>query len=97
MSFTVSPASSLRQVLLLDSASTEHVANDLDYLTMYYPLSKPEYLLGGGGDVEIRGYGTLRIPTSSGKYLALTGVAYCPDMPTKPGILEKANVHRFLL
>jgi hypothetical protein len=89
MSFMVSPASGPQQALLLDSGSTDHVANDLDYLTDYHPLSEPEYLLGGGGDVEIKGYGTVRIPTSSGKYLTLTGAAYCPDMPTNLASLRK--------
>lgn len=82
MSFTISPDERLQQAVLLDSASTEHVANNRDHLRDYHALSEPEYLLGGGGEVEIQGYGTLQIPTASGKYLTLTRVAYCPDMPT---------------
>ena len=92
MSFTVLLALSLQQALLLDSASIDHVANNLDYLTDYHPLNELEYLLGGGGDIEIRGYGTIRIPTSSGKYLTMPGAAYCPDMPTNLVSLRKLMI-----
>jgi hypothetical protein len=96
MSFATAASEELRQALLLDSASTEHVANDLDYLTNYHPLSEPEHLLGGGGEIEIKGYGSLKIPTSSGKYLIMTDVAYCPDMPTNLVSLRRliaAEIH----
>jgi hypothetical protein len=42
-----------------------------------------------GRDVEIKGYGVLRIPTSSGKYLALSRVAHCPEMPINLVSLRK--------
>jgi hypothetical protein len=41
-----------------------------------------ETMLCGGGEIPIMGFGRRRIKLSSGKYLSLSNVVYCPDMPT---------------
>jgi hypothetical protein len=97
MSFMVSPALSLQHAVLLDSASTDHVANDLDYLTDYHPLNEPEYLLGGGRDIEIRGYGDYQDTHHGWQVFENAWCSILPRYADKSSIIKKANGSRCLL
>lgn len=75
----------LHESTLLDSGTTGHIFNSparFTTLRMIEPDAPDDYYGTGGGNVPIRGWGTVTMRLNNGQMLTLKDCAFCPTMPT---------------
>lgn len=79
----------LRDSVILDSGTTDHIFNDRKRFVNFKEATCGDYVTAGNSQVAIIGYGTVNFKLTNGENLILKECAYCPDMATSLVSLAK--------